>query len=1415
MTGGREVSIFWNQPASRAQGLQIARNEDRDMHGGAIYTFRAPSDKEAAVKSEKEPLNSQRNSLVAMIENFVETFKSVPAKDSMEKGEILEQIDQKIREGMRIETDLNKALHFVGTCPDMCPEKERYFREHRQRLATYEMLSGRAEVPETRGGQYFFVDPSKAVKEYSRSSADQEKPLPHELRPEHVLQLTMNYLMLSVMNADDKNWADRYDFIWNRTRGIRKDITQQHLCNENSVDLIEKCTRFHIVCSHHLCEEDINVFDPKINNEHLTKCLQSLKHMYEDLYFKKSITCPNEAEFRCYQILLNLNNGDILREITEFRLEIRESKEVKFALEVLRALNSTNYVRFFKLLHSGSYLMACIMQRYFNQIRSTGLCIMNKAYTSTGTRPVPIPLSDIARLFAIDELDEATEFCSHYGFQVDNGMVYFSKSSFEEPESKFLPVRNGVIDKKRTSSFGEVVNGKPLPVEFDYVPTNSFDANGCYNGNYHTLALKGILRDTDTSINKIVTMSGDKLLSYPMRVGKDDIKAMCSAIIIPVVQKEVVKICTEAVEDARSELVAMNEVADCVVTSVVKTEVQACLETEIREGMFEKLSLDLYDGISRCVIEEQARKIIFEEFEAERLRRDQERRMQQFHLAAQISRDFLHESIQSNTKDILHEVIRQEKHEMEMILLRQHCTILSREYLESFLVKEIREICTASKELEVKWREEKLEQIKMKMLISRKRKIFKKWVKERETRLRIRDTLHNFPPCSPLQSSEVIPFLTHRLDHASQLPSYISLKNNVELTVSSVSNTAKRRDDHRNAIELYHQRIVSVRQNYKTPLDFRGILQFMAQSMKAKSQSCIYSKLFLCFPVTKETSSVGVCDIEVVKEKFKDSQSKIRQEESTMIEDFCGLSAPMPHGIISLSIKGMPDSISKTEAIKIEKSKELYGASGFIFVAEMHKINWSIYYQKVKDILALKPKMPPCPILFIGLNGSFSKGQIKEYLELEKLKEAGDVSWYEILLIESDTGAAELHQQLFASLLNLISKTPQQPKLQCSSFANLLEEALQLNFFESIYNARISQKDIECPVLNPQSVVELYNAALDHVVEICTSEKLSQLSWPSVQMLQRDKKNFPDLVWNGKENFNKLECIINSLHLPRFDFEVQSDGDWDAQVEYCLEYLHRILQNSEFNLHSSELISRVEVVVNKYLQKWKYRSAKTLIPFPWSLILEECVNLLLASTHRPQHHVEIPRMVCYFKKDFYKFKAPKSWVNEVNCIKRISVNSDALWSPATNNNSRNSSREAYIQQTLRELDDGFSSIENSLSRSHLDISNSYEALDDLLDKQQLLQESLSQERTEFSRMSDFCAVSVDRPVKVFCGTKRKRLPAEDLLEMKYKKDNLIDSMGGKREKDLESRIDDLFDEVKLLRSRIDLDEMRYHLTLDM
>ena len=41
--------------------------------------------------------------------------------------------------------------------------------------------------------------------------------------------------------------------------------------------------RFHVFAAHQLCEEELLDFDPKINDENLTKCLQTLKQYYTDL----------------------------------------------------------------------------------------------------------------------------------------------------------------------------------------------------------------------------------------------------------------------------------------------------------------------------------------------------------------------------------------------------------------------------------------------------------------------------------------------------------------------------------------------------------------------------------------------------------------------------------------------------------------------------------------------------------------------------------------------------------------------------------------------------------------------------------------------------------------------------------------------------------------------------------------------------------------------------------------------------------------------------------------------------------------------------------------------------------------------------------------------------------------------------
>ena len=113
--------------------------------------------------------------------------------------------------------------------------------------------------------------------------------MPHELRPVPVLKMTMDYLATNIMDLVDGREGEWFDFVWNRTRGIRKvnntqeiylfylfiypitlinilcnkwethvaemyifcclfqDITQQHLCDPDCVDLVEKTARYEIL----------------------------------------------------------------------------------------------------------------------------------------------------------------------------------------------------------------------------------------------------------------------------------------------------------------------------------------------------------------------------------------------------------------------------------------------------------------------------------------------------------------------------------------------------------------------------------------------------------------------------------------------------------------------------------------------------------------------------------------------------------------------------------------------------------------------------------------------------------------------------------------------------------------------------------------------------------------------------------------------------------------------------------------------------------------------------------------------------------------------------------------------------------------------------------------------------------------
>ncbi|MFH4973591.1 hypothetical protein AB6A40_000300 [Gnathostoma spinigerum] len=439
----------------------------------AAETSRIPS------FSQKQEVANQLSQLFGRIcRSTVEMYQTLDERD-------------KLLNSIRVKSsDVENATVVQGTCLDMCPEKERYFRDIQKRIHPYE-----CDVHGKMIAQF-------TVKEYSRSAADQEEPLPHELRPVNVLQTTMNYLIGKICGnipprSEEENLAQWYDFIWNRTRAVRKDLTQQMIVNETAVRLIEQCARLHIFAAHHLCELGFNEFDQRMNTENLTKCLQSLRHLYEDLG-KRGVYCPNEAEFRAYDVLLSLTDSNILREVLSYRRVIRESTEIRLALRLFNCVQSSNYVRFFRLLKtSATFLQACLCHRYFSHMRGRALSNMVSSYGPVNKYPT----EKYAELLGYNDKKHAMKDVEVYGVSVSDNdtSFFFSKMKYTEPEEESSAGFSAWVDQKRDGQkLAEILYGERVP-SVDIRPvTVSFNSTGVYENDAVILGFLDEVRQTAT-----------------------------------------------------------------------------------------------------------------------------------------------------------------------------------------------------------------------------------------------------------------------------------------------------------------------------------------------------------------------------------------------------------------------------------------------------------------------------------------------------------------------------------------------------------------------------------------------------------------------------------------------------------------------------------------------------------------------------------------------------------------------------------------------------------------------------------------------------------------------------------------------------------------------------------------------------
>ncbi|XP_040842702.1 germinal-center associated nuclear protein [Ochotona curzoniae] len=1244
--------------------------------GGGLLSKSSPVKKQGLLKAhpfEGDPFDSGSegseglgpcvSSLSALIGTVAET--------SEEKYRLLDQRDRIMRQARVKRTDLDRAQTFVGTCPDMCPEKERYMRETRSQLSVFEVIPGTDQV-----------DHAAAVKEYSRSSADQEEPLPHELRPSAVLSRTMDYLVTHIMDQKEGSLRDWYDFVWNRTRGIRKDITQQHLCDPLTVSLIEKCTRFHIHCAHFMCEESMSSFDAKINNENMTKCLQSLKEMYQDLR-SKGISCASEAEFQGYNVLLNLNKGDILREVQQFHPAVRNSAEVTLAVQAFAALNSNNFVRFFKLVRSASYLNACLLHCYFSQIRKDALRALNMAYTVSTQRSTAFPLDSVVRMLLFRDGEEATDFLSYHGLTVSDGCVELSRSAFLEPEGLCKAKKSVFITRKLMVSVGEVVNGGPLPPIPRHTPVCSFNSQNKYVGESLATELP-----VSTQRPSLDTASGGR----EEECGPEAVVPTPGALLHPVpasvLSSHLAAVPTLTPSGApglfqsslQAELLPPKPApvySDMDLAQVVDELIQEALQRDCEDvGTAGAAYAAAALGVSNAVMEDVLmsvtvgllRNMAAEELTKERERREQEQRRAEeerlkqerelvltqlsHSLAAELAELMVRECVQETCSQELKLAAEAEQRARVARCSEDVCAHL----VDAFLAEETFQVAR-----------ETLQELQCFS------KYLQRWREAVAARKKLRRQMRAFPaaPCcvdATDQLRALTPSAQCPIAEGNLTKGLLDLGHAGKVGISCIRlRQLRSRTAHQMKVQHFHQQLVS--DAAWAPLDLPSLV---AEHFPG-SQENLFWKLVLVLPDGREqpAESPGRNLANWLKAKFVGEDGLVGDmcTNDDGIHTLALLNAFSNRGYQTVSvrvcIKVAHGTLSDQALNTVEMQKDLLGASGLLLLLP-HKVRsedvaeedvyWLSAVLQLRQLLQAKPLEPALPLVVLvpSPGGETMEKEVEEGLMLQDLISAKLVSDYTIVEIPGCICDLQGTAKVSQAVQWLVHRCPHAVDLCCQTLIQYVEDGLSREFSGRFFHDRRERRLGGLASQEPGPIIELFNSVLQFLASVVSSEQLCDLSWPVTEFTESGgSRLLPHLHWNNPEHLAWLKQAVLGFQLPHIDLPPPG-APW---LPVCTMVIQYASQTSSSRHTQPVLHSQVESLLRRTYSRWRSRSpvpargaGPSVAEIPWDDVLALCINHKLRDWTPPRLPVTAGAVsedgqicVYFFKNHLNKYDVPLSW----------------------------------------------------------------------------------------------------------------------------------------------------------------------------
>lgn len=222
--------------------------------------------------------------------------------------------------GTEEQTDQDANTSLIGTCTHMCPDEELLRRQKENDIQLLELLSEKIHPSH-------WTLRNTAVKRFRRSAADFKLDIPELVRTPFLLEQTCAYLeewvmerdrqgidprfvASQVVTSDTPSPMDVYQFIWDRTRMIRKDFILQNYqangtvggkCSAVSVRVHERIARWHAMMEHQLSHiSDFVDFHSQQNIQELGQTMKTLNLYYDDTLNRSIVEEENSAQQPCH-----------------------------------------------------------------------------------------------------------------------------------------------------------------------------------------------------------------------------------------------------------------------------------------------------------------------------------------------------------------------------------------------------------------------------------------------------------------------------------------------------------------------------------------------------------------------------------------------------------------------------------------------------------------------------------------------------------------------------------------------------------------------------------------------------------------------------------------------------------------------------------------------------------------------------------------------------------------------------------------------------------------------------------------------------------------------------------------------------------------------------------------------------------